>query len=289
MSDPIMAKTTHFLVSLHGVPAESLRDLFLTVVRAGRLDAGPDHRIERDYYPGHELTYCRSGRGWARVRGKTFEVLPGQLLWINCHHPHAYGADPRDPWSLDWIRVEGATLDRTWNMLSADSQPVITGLDLPRCTAEVDAIFALMQDQDPCHAAWIHARVAVLIAMAFDARQTNPLPEHHDLSVPMERVLQHLRLYYHKTLRVNELAEMAGMSPSHFNRVFRSSLGSSPIDWLRHYRIAQAKRRLIESADPIKDVARQVGYADQFYFSKDFKRFTGLTPTTFRESEGNAS
>ena len=35
----------------------------------------------------------------------------------------------------------------------------------------------------------------------------------------------------------------------------------------------------VETADPIKDVARQVGYADQFYFSKDFKRFTAMTPT----------
>jgi AraC-like DNA-binding protein len=145
-----------------------------------------------------------------------------------------------------------------------------------------------MQQDKASHAAWIHAHVATLVAMACDAREANPLPEHHDLPVPLERVLQHMRLYYHKPLRVSGLADIAGMSPSHFNRVFRAALGASPIDWLRHYRIAQAKRRLLESADPIKDVARQVGYADQFYFSKDFKRFTAMTPTAFRETEGSA-
>jgi AraC-like DNA-binding protein len=281
-----MARTTQFLISLHGVPAEPLRDVFLTVVRAGRLVAGPEHRIERDYYPGHELTYCRSGRGWARLRGRSYEIKAGQLLWVNCHHPHAYGANRDDPWTLDWIRVEGSTMDRTWNMLSAESQPVFAGMDLARCTVELERIFALMEQQDVKNAAWIHAHVATLIALTCDSRQANPLPAHHDLPLPLERVLQHMRLYYHKALRVSELADIAGMSPSHFNRVFRSAVGASPIDWLRHYRIAQAKRRLIESLDPIKDVARQVGYADQFYFSKDFKRFTNLTPTAFRETEG---
>jgi AraC-like DNA-binding protein len=171
-------------------------------------------------------------------------------------------------------------------MLSAESQPVFAGMDLTRCTVELERIFALMEQQDVKNAAWIHAHVATLIALTCDSRQANPLPAHHDLPLPLERVLQHMRLYYHKALRVSELADIAGMSPSHFNRVFRSAVGASPIDWLRHYRIAQAKRRLIESLDPIKDVARQVGYADQFYFSKDFKRFTNLTPTAFRETEG---
>ena len=145
-----------------------------------------------------------------------------------------------------------------------------------------------MQNERPAGAAWIHAHVAALVALACESRQSHPLAPHHDLPQALERVLQHMRLYYHKPLRVAELAEMAGMSPSHFNRVYRTALGASPIDWLRHYRISQAKRRLLESMDPIKEVARQVGYADQFYFSKDFKKFTSLTPTAFRETESSA-
>ena len=284
-----MAKTTIFPVSLHGLPAEPLRDVFLTVVRAGRLIGGPDHHIERDYYPGHELTFCRSGKGWARIRGRSYEITAGQLLWVNCHHPHAYGADKNDPWDLDWIRVEGSIMDRAWKILAADSQPIFPGMDIPRCTVELDQIFALMAEQDLKNVPWIHAHVSTLLALTCDSRQTNPLPQHHDLPLPLERVLQQMRLYYHKPLRVSELADIAGMSPSHFNRVFRNAVGASPIDWLRHYRIGQAKRRLIESLDPIKDIARQVGYADQFYFSKDFKRFTNLTPTAFRETEGSTA
>jgi AraC-like DNA-binding protein len=75
------------------------------------------------------------------------------------------------------------------------------------------------------------------------------------------------------------------MPESSFTRQFRKSVGTSPIAWLRYERIKQAKRRLVDSDDAIKEVARQVGYSDQYFFSKDFKKMTKLTPTQFREEE----
>ena len=97
-----------------------------------------------------------------------------------------------------------------------------------------------------------------------------------------------MRLYYHKPTRVADLADLAGMSESHFSRMFKAAMGTSPIDWLRRERINQAKRRLVESEDAIKEVAQQVGYSDQFFFSKDFKKMTSLTPTQFRQTESDA-
>ena len=75
------------------------------------------------------------------------------------------------------------------------------------------------------------------------------------------------------------------MSASHFSRVFKAALGTSPIGWLRRERISQAKRRLAETGDDIKQIAEQVGYGDRFYFSKDFKQLAGLTPREFRRRE----
>jgi AraC-like DNA-binding protein len=101
----------------------------------------------------------------------------------------------------------------------------------------------------------------------------------------VSKALERMRLYFHLPMRVAELANLSGMSESHFSRQFKAAIGTSPIDWLRRERINQAKRRLIESDDPVKEIARQVGYHDQFFFSKDFKKMTKLTPTQFREQE----
>ena len=49
--------------------------------------------------------------------------------------------------------------------------------------------------------------------------------------------------------------------------------------------MTQAKRRLVESDDSVKEIAEQIGYSDQFHFSRDFKRSTGLPPSSWRQRE----
>ena len=54
------------------------------------------------------------------------------------------------------------------------------------------------------------------------------------------------------------------MSESHFSRSFKAAFGTSPIDWLRRERINQAKRRLVETADAIKELHRGASLTDIF-------------------------
>lgn len=282
---PFPPLETQFLKNLYATPADWQRDLFYSVVRAGHLKAGTDHRIQRETYPGHELILCLSGQGWVQIAGKRHEVAPQELVWVNCHHPHAYGAVAKDPWEVYWVRVEGRALDRLAQLLEVRSMPVLGGFDATGAAAEFEHSFQYLDGNRPCDAANVNAAIAAIIAKAFDARLSDPDLIRPDLPMPVQKALEKMRLYFHQPIRVVELAQIAGMSESHFSRQFKAAIGTSPIDWLRRERINQAKRRLIESDDPVKEIARQVGYADQFFFSKDFKRMTKLTPTQFRDEE----
>jgi len=84
---------------------------------------------------------------------------------------------------------------------------------------------------------------------------------------------------------VEQMASLAGLSVPHFFRCFQKATGTTPIRFLRQERISQAKRRLLESRDSIKEIAEQVGYSDPFYFSRDFKQHTGTSPAQFRKRE----
>lgn len=288
MSYPIMASTTPqtvFLTNLYATPADWQRDLFYSVVRGGHLKAGLDHRIQRDTYPGHELILCLSGRGWAQINGRRHDVTAGDLLWVNCHHPHIYGAHTKSPWELYWMRIEGRPLERVANLLETKSQPVIRSFNAKAAMHAFERTFQHMIGSRPSDAAMVNASVTALIALAFEARLSDPDMIRPELPMPVQKAIEKMRLYFHTPIRVAELALLAGMSESHFSRLFKSAIGTSPIDWLRRERINQAKHRLIESDDPIKEIARQVGYSDQFFFSKDFKKMTKLTPTQFRDEE----
>ncbi len=282
-------RETEFITTLHATPADWQRDLFYSVVRAGHLRGGTDHRIERETYPGHELMLCVRGRGWVRVAGRRHEVAAAQMVWVNCHHAHAYGAAAGDPWELLWLRTEGRSLDRIAQMLQMRSQPVLEGIDAGRAREFFEKVFVSMQSTRPGDAASCDAAVAEIIAIAFEARPSLLDSAAPELPPPVARALEQMRLYFHKPTRVAALAAMTGMSESHFSRMFKTAMGTSPIDWLRRERINQAKRRLVESDDAIKEIAQQVGYSDQFFFSKDFKKMTSLTPTQFRQTEGKSS
>ena len=285
---PAMAtlfQETVFMTNLYATPADWQRDLFYSVVRAGHLRAGFEHRIERETYPGHELILCLRGCGWVQIAGKRHAVGPGALLWVNCHHPHIYGAAKKDPWELYWMRIEGRSLDRIAELLQVRSQPVLEGINEQAVSQEFERAFQHMSGTRPSDAALASAAVAALIGLAFHVRLSEPGLVQPELPQAVAKALERMRLYFHLPMRVAELAHLSGMSESHFSRQFKSAIGTSPIDWLRRERINQAKRRLIESDDPVKEIARQVGYHDQFFFSKDFKKMTKLTPTQFREQE----
>jgi len=88
---------------------------------------------------------------------------------------------------------------------------------------------------------------------------------------------------------VRELAAYAGVSESHFYRVFLAHTGISPIDYAERVRMREACRRLTETADSVTVIAHELGYTSSQHFSTVFKRFTRTTPTGWRRGGGERS
>lgn len=276
-------KKSEFVVSLFATASPAHQDVFYTVARAGHLRTSPEHRIRRDHFPGHELILCLRGQGFVRVEGVTHGAGAGDLVWINCHHPHEHFPLEGDPWEVLWVRMEGPRLEQVGELLGIASEPVTHGVDVEAARAVYERVFALVEKNSPEVAAEIHAELARLLALVFAARQK----EAPQARVPaaLRKAVEQMKLFYFEPHTVASLASGAGMSVSHFARLFRAAFGASPIDWLRRERVSQAKRRLVETKDSIQSIAQQTGYSDRFFFSKDFKKMTGFTPREFRARE----
>lgn len=82
---------------------------------------------------------------------------------------------------------------------------------------------------------------------------------------------------------IEEMAAHLGYSPAHCNRVFRHVYGMSPRQYLSSLIIRQAKLLLMDNRITVEEVARNFGYRDVSTFSKQFKRWTGLSPMGFRK------
>jgi YesN/AraC family two-component response regulator len=98
-----------------------------------------------------------------------------------------------------------------------------------------------------------------------------------------KRAIAYLHQNYARPLARWEIAEGIGVSEDYLSRVFNRELGISPWDYLNRYRISRAKELLRVTYDSISRVGRRVGFSDPAYFSRVFRRTTGMSPRAYRE------
>ncbi len=82
-----------------------------------------------------------------------------------------------------------------------------------------------------------------------------------------------------------DYARLLHMAPKTLGRVVREQLGKTLTDLIRERILTHAKWQLLHTLKPVKEVAREVGFADELYISRMFKKATGYSPTFFREFE----
>jgi len=100
----------------------------------------------------------------------------------------------------------------------------------------------------------------------------------------VEQIMQYLSSHYTDEISSETLSARFGFAPSYLSKVFRRQIGISPTEYLAKLRMGKARELLGTHSDLlIRDVAALVGYKDPYYFSKLFKKSTGLWPTEYQE------
>ncbi|MBA2938881.1 AraC family transcriptional regulator [Paenibacillus sp. CGMCC 1.16610] len=102
--------------------------------------------------------------------------------------------------------------------------------------------------------------------------------------VGMEYALAFISENYMKDLKISQLAKMAGYSINHFTRIFKNHMNMTPTEYFLQQRIRKAKQ-LLFSSEKMKEVAQQVGYKDEHYFSRAFKKEVGVAPTLYMKDK----
>ncbi|MDD3243153.1 MAG: PocR ligand-binding domain-containing protein [Eubacteriales bacterium] len=100
----------------------------------------------------------------------------------------------------------------------------------------------------------------------------------------MSRVMNYMRATYAQPLTLESVAKQVFLSPFYLSHLFSDELGITFIEYLTRIRMEQAKRLLSDQELSVQAVANQVGYDDASYFSKVFKKSTGLTPNAYRKN-----
>jgi AraC family transcriptional regulator len=99
----------------------------------------------------------------------------------------------------------------------------------------------------------------------------------------VERAIQTMHTHLHERLTLEDLASVAYLSPSHFNRVFCRLIGIPPGEFLSALRFQAARRLLVTTSLSVTDICFEVGYTSTGSFTHRFTHLVGLSPRRLRQ------
>lgn len=259
-----------------------LSTLFVTGV--GQITRGLGHRFERQTIDEYILLYCVEGRGWLRSGDRVHPMQSGDVGVVLIDTAHAYGTDDADPWSLHWAHFGGSQARAFLDSLGITvNAPVlsVSAHEWSGLAQSFKAMLALLS-VDVSFPYLLNAGVYLrqIFGTLMLAKDATPLPYREAAGV--ETTIRFMHANITETLRLEDLALRANLSPSHYHRLFREQTGHAPMDYFIRLKIARACELLDNTDMKVGEISHFLGYRDTHYFSRQFKQITGESPRAFR-------
>jgi len=269
-------------ISQYHLPDAATRNVFLSVLRAGWLDASPSGGITRISSPGDDVIYCLSGRGEVRMGDHVFRLIPGQLAWIAGEVAHSHVADAVDPWSVMWFRMQGPDLPTLRRRIFGQGGSRVTIGNGSEMISWFQGLFRILDDPRPDTDILLNAALARFLELIVGPGN----PEARSvLPTSLERLMRQMMERPQDRWSADDMAAVARVSTSQLRRLFHLHMGATPRTFLRNQRLVRAQRLMQESDLSLQQIAEACGFFDAYHFSREFKRVVGQSPSAWREAE----
>jgi len=99
-----------------------------------------------------------------------------------------------------------------------------------------------------------------------------------------KRVAEHISAHLDRPIALRELAGVARLSSSHFSRAFKGAFGQTPHTFIMIRRVERARQKMLDSQEPLSQIALSCGFSDQAHLARLFRRETGVAPSQWRRA-----
>lgn len=237
--------------------------------------------------PGIRNHYCIhhiiSGKGYYTVAGYTYSLEAGDTFILYPNTEVKYYADGDKPWEYAWVGFMGtdaASIIRATDFTK--EHPYIEDGVLPRKGVR-SLLNRIYEVKGNSHEAAVAMTGALYTLLALFMQYCEHKETVKDVQLAyVERAKDFISTSYSYPITVEDVAAYVGISRSHLYRSFQAFQQQSPKEYLSCFRIKQACRLLKETGLSVSTVAYSVGFENNLYFSKAFKKLMLLSPTQYR-------
>ena len=243
------------------------------------------HYVDRPIHDDNLLIYCVDGSGELTTGSFSSTIAKGDLLLLPEGVAHSYRACNRRPWSIYWLHFEGLHAGQLFQELDYSCERPVTQLGLsPILTSDLKRLLSLRQSGYQENVFNYAAALVrqILHFLALEIRSSNTTHRHNfNLDALHSLMLENL----HGELDLDTLAASVNLSRHHFASKYKKLTGTAPIRHFIHLKMERACYLLDISPASIKEVAGQLGFSDPLYFSRQFRKVMGLSPSDYRKRQ----
>ena len=143
--------------------------------------------------------------------------------------------------------------------------------------------------KDVCYTLPVRAHIYLLTTaiMRYYASERNELDRviYHNV-IRLRPVVEYITENYDDKIYIETLADMVALSPDYFTKMFKDSIGKTPIDYINGVRVNHSLRLLTMTDTPVNEIAEMIGFSGTNYFHKIFKAYMNTSPLAYRKSAG---
>ncbi|WP_238590704.1 AraC family transcriptional regulator [Paenibacillus beijingensis] len=261
----------------------------LNILFAGESQTAPGHRLGPKVFDYYLLHHVLSGRGTFRCGDNEYELRAGHSFLIEPERLVTYAAHAADPWRYKWVAFTGP---------GASELVEAAGLSLLRPTADTGRskrvgvyLERLMRafrsgggGTQLLAPGYLHLAFAQFAQLLL-APGSAPAGSRDEGKETVQQVIHYLTTQYAEPLSIEAMADSLGYNRAYLSRLFKKHTGVTPVSFLLRLRIDKGRQLLRERQElTVEQIAASVGLQDPLYFSKQFRRFHGESPSDYREA-----
>lgn len=233
----------------------------------------------RDHYLIHHVI---RGKGSYVLEGRMYHLNAGDTFLLFPNVEASYRADEEEPWEYAWVGFAGTD---AYSMIAntdfSKKNPVLDQrLISDELFRKIQAVYNAngntFRDAVAMTGA-LYSLMGYLMQHSKGEEKADNLQQHY-----VERARQYIAEQYSYPITVEDVAVYTGISRSYLFRLFRTMMKQSPKEYLLEYRIRQACQLLNQTELPVGSIAHSVGFEDNLYFSRVFKKYKNCTPSEYR-------
>ncbi len=223
--------------------------------------------------------YVISGSGHVKTSSGEFSPVAGDSYLLYAGEEHEYYSNQDDPWTKIWVNITGILPKEILNAYGFCGSTLFPQLNISNFLDRIHNIANqnekdLQYINDSCFITFI--KLCQFLRQYSLANKNSKIPDN------INNLKNYIDSHLNEKISLEKCGKIAGLSVSQTIRCFSKFFGMAPYEYISQQRLETAKVLLTSSQLPVYEIASQLGFSDQYYFSKYFKKKIGKSPENYR-------